>query len=156
MIKVNHSFGFWYDGIALVRIAVGVMLIFHGWQLFERHDMNVFGDLLFNMAMPFPEAMAYTGKIVELTGGVFMILGLFTRLVTAILFLTFMVITFAVGEGKIFSDNQLPFLYAMVCLTFFFAGAGRISIDFILFMNRKEDQPGSIASKGFGRYVSKS
>ena len=156
MIKVNHSFGFWYDGIALVRIAAGVMLIYHGWQLFERYDMNVFSELLFNMAMPFPEAMAYTGKIVELIGGVFLILGLFTRLMTAILFATFMTITFAVGEGKIFSDNQLPFLYALISLTFFFTGAGRISIDFILFMNRKEDNQEGVGSKGFGRYVSKS
>lgn len=156
MINVNRSFGFWYDGIALVRIAVGIMLIFHGWQLFERRDMNVFSDLLFNMSIPFPEAMAYTGKVVELMGGVFLILGLFTRLMTAILFVSFMIITFAVGEGKIFSDNQLPFLYGLVSLVFFFTGAGRISIDFILFMNRKDNGQEGVGSKGFGRYVSKS
>ena len=63
----NQSPGVWYDGIAIVRIAVGVMLIFHGWQVFETGDMNGFADLLFNMSIPFPEAMAYTGKLVELT-----------------------------------------------------------------------------------------
>lgn len=158
MININQSPGVWYDGIALVRISVGVMLIYHGLQLFETHDMSVFTDLLFNMAIPFPEAMAYTGKLVELMGGVFLILGLFTRLTTALLFFTFMFITFYLGEGKIFSDNQLPFLFGLISLTFFFTGAGRLSIDFILFINRKEERNESSTqvSKKFGRYVSKS
>ena len=158
MVNQNQSPGVWYDGIAFVRVMVGVMLIFHGWQLFESHDMNVFTDLLFNMAIPFPEAMAYTGKLVELMGGFLLILGLFTRLVTAILFITFMFITFGLGEARIFSDNQLPFLYALVSLLFFFTGAGRLSVDYILFVNRKEenkDQKGTLR-KQFGRYVSKS
>jgi len=153
----NQSPGVWFDGIALVRIMVGVMLIVHGWQLFESHDMNVFSDLLFNMSMPFPEAMAYTGKLVELAGGFFLILGLFTRLMTALLFMTFIFITFVMGEGKIFGENQLPFLFALMSLLFFFTGAGRLSIDYILFINRKEDSKDTNApvSKRFGRYVSK-
>ena len=158
MINLNQSPGVWYDGIAIVRIMVGVMLIFHGWQLFETNDMGLFADLLFNMAIPFPEAMAYTGKLIELLGGFFLILGLFTRVMTVLLFLTFMFITFAIGEGKIFTDNQHPFLFALISLVFFFTGAGRLSIDFILFINRKQDtsDTGISVSKRFGRYVSKS
>lgn len=157
MVNQNQSPGVWYDGIAFVRITLGVMLIFHGWQLFESKDMNVFSDLLFNMAIPFPEAMAYTGKLVELIGGFFLILGVFTRVVTALLFFTFMFITFGLGEAKIFSENQLPFLYALISLLFFFTGAGRLSIDYIFFVNRNEDKKdgGVTVSKQFGRYVSK-
>jgi putative oxidoreductase len=154
----NQSPGVWYDGIAIVRIMLGVLLIFHGLQLFQTNDMDGFADVLFNMAIPFPEAMAYTGKLVELIGGFFLILGLFTRLITALLFLTFIFITFVMGEGKIFTDNQHPFLLAMISLLFFFTGAGRLSIDYILFINKKEDKKdtGLSVSKRFGRYVSKS
>jgi putative oxidoreductase len=154
----NQSPGVWYDGIALVRIAVGVMLIFHGWQVFETEDMSGFADLLFNMSIPFPEAMAYTGKLIELIGGFFLVLGLFTRLITAMLFITFIWITFVLGEGKFLTDNQLPFLYALMSLLFFFSGAGRLSIDYILFINRNEENKdtGMAVSKRFGRYVSKS
>lgn len=154
----NQSPGVWYDGIALVRIMLGVLLIIHGLQLFETHDMQGFADILFNMSIPFPEAMAYTGKLVELIGGFFLILGLFTRLMTVLLFLTFTFITFVMGEGKIFTDNQHPFLLALISLLFFFTGAGRLSIDYILFINRKEDKKDSnmSVSKRFGRYVSKS
>lgn len=157
MDSTNQSPGVWHDGIAIIRIVVGVMLIFHGWQVFERQDMSGFTDLLFNLSIPYPEALAYAGKVVELVGGVFLIFGLFTRLVTALLFLTFLFITFGLGEGKIFTENQLPFLFALVSLIFFFTGAGRLSVDYILFVNRKEekkDNPTSI-SKRFGRYVSK-
>jgi putative oxidoreductase len=159
MVNTNsQSSGVWYDGIALVRIMVGVLLIFHGLQVLETGDMDGFADVLFNMAIPFPEAMAYTGKLVELIGGFFLILGLFTRLMTALLFVTFMFITFVMGEGKIFAENQHPFLLAMISLLFFFTGAGRLSIDYILFINKKEDKKdtGLSVSKRFGRYVSKS
>lgn len=158
MVKPSQSPGVWYDGIALVRISLGVMLIFRGWQLFETHDMNVISDLLFNMSMPFPEAMAYTGKVIELVCGLFLLLGLFTRFVTALLFLAYLFVTFALGDGRILSDNQLPFLFALMSLVFFFAGAGRLSIDYILFINRKEDKKDTniAVGKKFGRYVSKS
>lgn len=157
MVNANQSFGVWPDGIVIVRIVVGVMLIFHGLQVFQTQDMDGFTEHLLNMSIPFPEAMAYTGKLIELIGGFFLILGLFTRLVTALLFFTFMFITFFMGEGKIFTDNQHPFLFALMSLLFFFTGAGRISIDFIRFINRREDRKDSNVSvnKRFGRYVSK-
>lgn len=156
MIKSTRSFGFWYDGIALVRIASGVMLMLHGWEIFEGQGREIFTELLFDMSLPFPEAMTYTARMIELAGGFFLILGLFTRVMTALMFVAFMVITFALGEGKPFADDQLSFLRGLLCLTFFFTGAGRISLDFLLFMKRYGDDHDNPSSKGFGRYVSRS
>lgn len=157
MVNTNQSPGVWYDGIAIIRVIVGILLIFHGLQIFEKEDMGGFADLLTKLSLPYPETVAYTGKLVELIGGIFLVLGLFTRVITAMLFVIFLGITFGLGEGKIFSDNQLPFLFALMFLIFFFAGAGRISIDYILFVNRKEQKKDSTTSinKRFGRYVSK-
>lgn len=159
MVNPNiQSAGVWHDGIVIVRMVVGVMLIFHGWQLFETNDMNGFADRLLELAIPFPGVMAYAGKIAEFIGGFFLVLGLFTRLMTALLFVTFIFITFIMGEGKIFTDDQHPFLLAMISLLFFFTGAGRLSFDYILFINRKEEKKDAVTSvsKRFGRYVSKS
>lgn len=159
MVNANsQSPGVWYDGVALVRIMVGILLIYRGGGLFESQQLSDVSDLLFNMSMPFQEAMSFTTKLVELTGGGFMILGLFTRLMTALLFLSFMFLTFVMGEGKLLAENQLSFLFGMTSLSFFFTGAGRFSIDYILFINRKDDHTDSnlSVSKGFGRYVSKS
>jgi hypothetical protein len=62
------------------------------------------------------------------------------------------------GEGKILGENQHPFLLAIISLLFFFNGAGRFSLDYVIFINRKEDKKdsGISVSKKFGRYVSKS
>lgn len=153
----NQPSSLWFDGIVLVRIALGVLLIFHGWQLFENEEIHGLRDLLFDMSMPFQQAMAYTEKVIELGGGVFLILGLFTRFVTAALFLAFMFIAFFVGEGRVFTVDQHPFLLALFALLFFFTGAGRLSADYILFANRREDnhRDAGAVSKKFGRYVSK-
>lgn len=159
MVNPNiQSTGVWYDGIAIVRMMVGVMLIFHGWQIFETSDMNGFTENLKALAIPFPGVMVYSGKIIELAGGVFLVIGLFTRLMTVLLFFTFVFITFVMGEGKIFTDNQHPFLLAMFSLLFFFTGAGRLSLDYLIFINKKEDKKdaGTAIGKRFGRYVSKS
>lgn len=159
MVKANiQSPGVWHDGIALVRVAVGVLLIFHGWQLFDGGSVAGLHDLLLNMSIPFGDVMSFSTKLVALAGGFFLVLGLFTRVITALLFLAFMFMTFVVGEGHVFSDNQSPFLFAMISLLFFFTGAGRLSIDYILFINRKDGQKDTnlTVSKRFGRYVSKS
>ena len=157
MVNPTQLPGVWHDGIAIVRIVVGIMLISHGWQVFEEQEMQGFRDLLVGMSMPFPDAMPYVGKLIEIGCGMLLILGLFTRVATAVLFMTFMFITFVMGEGKIFSENQLPFLFALVSLLFFFTGSGRLSIDFVLFANRKEEKKdgASAVSKQFGRYVTK-
>ena len=154
----NQSSSFWLDGIVLVRVTLGVLLIFHGWQLFENQDMRGLRDLMFDMSIPFPQAMAYTEKVIELGGGLFLILGLFTRFITAVLFFAFMFIAFFVREGRIFTVDQHPFLMSLFAMMFFFTGAGRLSADYILFVNRREEhhRDASAVSKKFGRYVSKS
>lgn len=158
---MNQSFqspGFWFDGIAIVRIMLGGILIFHGWQLFENQSLDDVSHLMFNMSVPFQEAMAYTGKVVELAGGLFLILGLFTRVMSALLFLNYAIITFVMGTGKIFTADQHSFLLVLFSLLFFLTGAGRISIDYVLFINRKGDnhRSGVSVHKKFGRYVSRS
>ena len=40
MVNSNQAPGVWHDGIAIVRIIVGVMVIFHGWQVFEENEMQ--------------------------------------------------------------------------------------------------------------------
>lgn len=153
----QQSPGFWYDGIAVVRIMTGLLLIAHGWQVFEAGNQHSFTDLPFGISLPFPETMAYAGMLVEIIGGLFLILGLFTRLMAFLLFAIFMFLTFVIGEGRILAENQASFLYALIALVFLCTGAGRLSADYVLFLNRGEDkkEQGMEVSKRFGRYVSK-
>jgi putative oxidoreductase len=56
-------------------------------------------------------------------------LGLFTRAASVFLCVTFLSIAFFMGHGKIFMEDQHPFMYVLFCLIFIFSGAGNISFD---------------------------
>jgi putative oxidoreductase len=77
--------------------------------------------------------MAYVGKITELVGGLLLAIGLFTRPAVIALVINMAVITFIMGNGKILSDDQHPFLLLLLFAVFFFTGAGMYSLDYLLF-----------------------
>jgi uncharacterized membrane protein YphA (DoxX/SURF4 family) len=45
-------------------------------------------------------------------------------------------ITFVVGGGKIWYEDQYPFLFVLLAMVFFFTGPGKWSIDSSLFNKR--------------------
>lgn len=79
--------------------------------------------------------MVYMGKAAELVSGIMFILGFLTRVASLILICTMLYITFFVGNGKIWYEDQYPFLFALLGLVFFFTGAGKWSMDHVLFKN---------------------
>jgi putative oxidoreductase len=81
--------------------------------------------------------MAYLGKATELVGGILLIAGLFTRFVSIPLVIDMSVVVIFMGNGKIFGDGQLPFLFLLFFLSFIIYGGGKWSLDNFLF-NRKK------------------
>ena len=77
--------------------------------------------------------MVYIGKGAELVGGFLLALGLFTRIGALILLLTMTYIAFKVGNGKIWYEDQHPFLFVLLSLIYFTRGGGRWAIDELLF-----------------------
>jgi len=75
----------------------------------------------------------HLGKATELVGGAFLILGLLTRLVSIALVINMSVITFIMEKGTIWGDAQLPFVLLLLFAAFFFSGAGKWSLDHLLF-----------------------
>jgi len=60
-------------------------------------------------------------------------LGLFTRISALVLIIDMLVITIVLGNGKIFTEDQQPFLLLLLFAYLFFAGPGKISLDHLLF-----------------------
>ena len=112
-------------------------MVFHGWEVFDSDKMNGYSKWLSDLHFPAPVLMAYLGKGSEFAGGVFLTLGLLTRLAIIPIIATMCIICFGMGKGKIFMDDQHPFLFILLCLVFFFCGPGRYSLDKIIF--RKKD-----------------
>ena len=121
------------NGLTLIRIIVGVFLIYHGWEIFSAAKMNEYlqWDMFKNSSSG--KVLVYAGKAAELISGVFLIIGLFTRIAAIILICTMVYISFFVGHGKIWYDDQYPFLFVLLGLFFFFMGGGRWSMDHLLF-----------------------
>lgn len=122
------------QGIALVRILAGCLLIYHGKEIFDAARMKEYAGWPIFKSSSF---MPYLGKGAELVAGIMLVLGLFTRIALLITIGTFAYIVFFVGHGKIWTDDQHPFLFIVLALLLFFTGPGALSLDAYLFRKRK-------------------
>jgi len=142
MIKTFFSPGpIWRDGgLALIRIMVGMFMIYHGSEVFDKSLMNEYGERLTKLNFPAPSVMAYIGKSTEFITGILFTLGLFTRLAAVALSVNMCIISFGMGQGRIFMEEQHPFLFVLLALVFFFSGAGKWSFDQVLFGGRSSSR----------------
>jgi len=131
MNKFLSSSPIWQtNGLFLIRIIFSIFLLIHGMEVFDPEKMkNYAGWDTFKSSSLLP----YIGKVAEFVAGVLMLLGLFTRLACLVIIGTFGYITFFIGHGKFWMDDQHPFLFVLLGLVFLFMGGGKISFDHLLF-----------------------
>lgn len=120
-------------GLTLIRLVVGFFMMYHGYEIFDEKIMKGYfeWDMFKNSSTA--QTMVYFGKAVELIGGVLLFFGLLTRVACLILIVTMSYITFFVGHGKVWYEDQHPFLLVLLALVFFFTGPGKISLDNMIF-----------------------
>ena len=120
--------------VALLRINIAVFLIIHGKEVFDTVKMEEYTkwDTFKTSGI-----MPYLGKGAEFLAGFLLLVGLFTRLACIITIGTFAYITFFVGNGKFWMEDQHPFMFVLFGLLFFFTGPGAMSLDRILFGKRR-------------------
>ena len=80
--------------------------------------------------------MIFLGKIAELIAGILLTLGILTRIGSLILISIMTYITFFVGEGRFWYQEQHPFLFILLGIIFLFFGGGKYSVDHLLFKKR--------------------
>jgi len=128
----------WINGLVVVRVFAGLLIMKYGKVLFSSTEMQGQLDFFENVIkFPAPYFLAYLAKGTEFFGGLFLALGLFTRLVALMLATTMFVATFIANNGKFWSDAEVSFMYMLLFLTFSFAGPGKWSLDYWLFDRRK-------------------
>lgn len=125
---------FWQNnGIALIRIIIGGFLIYHGWEIFNVRIMQEYMKWdMFKDSTP-AKIFVYAGKVAELLSGLFLLLGLFTRVACIMVIGTMAYIAFFVGNGKIWYEDQYPFLFVIIGFIFIFTGPGSLSLDAKIF-----------------------
>ncbi|QDK79092.1 DoxX family protein [Spirosoma sp. KCTC 42546] len=124
------------SGLTLIRLIVGLFLVYHGWEVFDATKMNEYAAWD-NFKQDFsPTFMVYLGKGSELVAGLLLTTGLLTRLSCLLIIGTMLYITFFVGHGKFWYEDQHPFLFVLLAMVFFFTGPGKWSLDALLTGNR--------------------
>jgi putative oxidoreductase len=124
------------NGIAMLRIITGLLMAYHGLEVFDSKTMTGYTEWEVIKKLPWPLFMVYMGKGLELVTGICLLLGLFTRIAALFLFIDMIFICFKVGGGKFYYEDQHPFIFALLALVFFFTGPVQWSLDKIVF-NKK-------------------
>lgn len=127
--------------LLVARLGLGVILIAHGWQKVVGAGLAATARDLAADGVPAPTLVAYYSAIVELLGGVALILGL-TVAIAGVLVAVDMAIGFAFlpAPGRVFVDQggfELVLSIGAGALVLAACGAGRISLDALYAGNRR-------------------
>lgn len=118
-----------------VRLIAGVIMAAHGLQKLQAGPAG-FGQALTQMGVPAPTLMAYVVTLVELLGGILLIVGFLSRLsallltidlVVAILLVKINIGLLSPQSGGVGAELDLALIAGF--LVILFAGPGALSID---------------------------
>ncbi len=117
--------------LLILRVTVGVLMAHHGYQKFSNFS---------SIEPKFMEFMGLSksvslGLVVfsELFCSLFLIAGFLTRFALVPLAITMVVAAFKAHSGEIFGAGETAFLFLAVYLTLLLKGAGKYSVDNLLF-----------------------
>lgn len=123
-------------GLLVARVVLGVVLVAHGWQKFTEWGIAGTTASFQEMGVPAPPVSALVASIVELGGGVLLILGLFTTVAGVLVALNMLgaVLFVHAPHGVFVAGNgwELVAVIGVASLVFALVGAGRISLDALI------------------------
>lgn len=104
-----------------------MMAFAHGFKKLPPSDQFI--GYISSIGFPAPSMSAWMAALFEFGGGIFIAMGLATRLSSFGLAFTMSVAVFMAHVHDPFSKKELGLLYMIVALVLFFTGPGRYSID---------------------------
>jgi len=123
--------------LTVLRIILGLLFAAHGWQKFNEWTIAGTQASFAKMGVPAADVMAPAVAVLELAGGIALVLGILTRVVAALLALDMLGALFLVhAPAGIFAANggyELVLLLAAASLALALTGAGRFSLDRAVF-----------------------
>lgn len=133
-----------YLGPLALRVGVGVVLAWHGWQKIDGGVSN-FAGFVESLGIPAPTPMAYIVTALEFLGGIALVIGVLTRFVAALIAIQMLLTGFWVKASKLQvpfigtegTGSELDFALMAGALALVFLGAGRLSVDHATGLDRK-------------------
>ncbi|GAA6525890.1 DoxX family protein [Intrasporangium sp. DVR] len=125
------------DAVLLIaRVALGAIFVAHGWQKFTEWGLDGTGAAFEQMGVPLPGVAATLAAVIELIGGLALILGALTTAVSLLLALDMVgaAVLVHVANGVFVTDNGWELVAALGAgaLLLAAAGAGAYSVDRLL------------------------
>src|SRR6266849_9140447 len=119
-----------------------LLRLYWGWQLAQSgwgklHHLSNVGEYFATLGLPMPAQMAVFIACLEFFGGIFLALGLASR-ITALVLTVNLIMAYVIGDREallsFFSDPDkfiaaAPFVFLIVSLIVLIFGAGKISVD---------------------------
>ncbi len=125
------------QSIALLLARLAVAYGFYEPAMMKWADMAAVAKWFGSMGIPFPTLNAYMAATTEITGVVLLTLGLFTRLISIPMIVIMIVAIVAVHLPNGFSAGnngfEIPVYYMLFLLIFVSFGAGKLSLDYLIF-----------------------
>jgi putative oxidoreductase len=120
-------------GLLALRIALGIIFFSHGYPKVAHLGSGMQG---FFIQHGLPGYFVYISGVLEVFGGVLLVLGLFTRVAALALAIEMVVAIWKVHSGHGYlavHEYEFPLALAMACFALATVGAGLLSLDQPLF-----------------------
>jgi putative oxidoreductase len=125
------------QSVSLFLARLAVAYGFYEPAMMKWADIGAIAEWFGSMGIPFPTLNAYMAASTEITGVVLLTLGLFTRLISIPLIVVMVVaiVTVHLPHGFSAGDNgfEIPLYYMLFLALFASLGAGKLSLDYLLF-----------------------
>lgn len=123
-------------GLLITRVLLGVVLIAHGWEKFAINGIEGTGAFFSSVGVPGAAAAATVAGLIELVGGILLILGLLTPVVAALVVVVMIGAFFFVhvGSGVYVANNgwELVAVIGLAAAVYGLVGPGRYSLDALI------------------------
>lgn len=127
-LKLNNTF------IFLIRLSIGIVFILSGWG--KIHNIENVIAYFAQLHIPFSSFSAYLTAWTELLAGLFIFVGLMTRISSIFIFIIMVVaiLTTQLVNLESWSDllGTIEYQYALMCLGLILVGPDNISIDDVI------------------------
>jgi putative oxidoreductase len=115
-------------GLTLLRIFAGIALALgHGLGKMPPSEGFITGTG--NLGFPAPSFFSWAAGLSEFLGGIFLALGLFTRVSSFFIACVMLTALIGVHRADPFQRQELAFMYLFIAIAFMLKGAGDWSID---------------------------
>lgn len=136
-------------GPLFLRLIIGFGFMAHGWAKLSKGTPAGFEKLLTQLNVPFPHVTAWVSSLIEVLGGLFILLGFFVRITALPLICIMLVAMFTVNinygfssvktigltpQGPLFGPPgyEINLLYIAGLISLIITGAGIFSVDSVI------------------------